>query len=451
MDFFKEFIDVFNYIDDEILITDANARVIAVTPSCRKVYGLEPDEVIGKTIEEMELSGVHTPSATPIVLERKKRITILQETQYQRKIVVTSSPVFNDDGEIFRVVSICKDITDILNGSKDKMASIFNNEYKESCSTAGSIVVNSQAMREIEQVIDIIAHVDCNVLIVGETGTGKGVIAREIHKRSNRKHGMFVHINCSAIPENLLESELFGYDPGAFTGANKQGKIGLFEAANDGYLFLDEIGDMSLNLQVKLLNAIESKEIIHLGGSKPIQVNCRIIASTNRNLEECVVMGTFRRDLFYRLNTVYISIPPLRKRYEDIEPLIRYYLNQHNKKYKKNISLTVDAMEALLKYHWPGNIRELSSIIERLTIFSSQEVIDIKDVIKCISPSPHFFGASPIIYLKELVPIKEATEEIEKQLLKMAKNQYGSTTKIANVLKIDQATVYRKLKKYELL
>ncbi len=449
MDFFKEFIDVFNHIDDEILITDASARVIAVTPSCRKVYGLEPSEVIGKTIKEMELSGVHSPSATPIVLEQKKRITILQETQFNKKIVVTSSPVFNKRGEISRVVSVCKDVTDIINGLRSNPSIGPRTNHEEL--SPNHMVINCQAMREIEQIIDKIAYVDCNVLIVGETGTGKGIIAKEIHKRSNRKQGMFVHINCSAIPENLLESELFGYDSGAFTGANKQGKIGLFEMANDGYLFLDEIGDMSLNLQAKLLYAIESKEIIHLGGSKPIKVNCRIIASTNRDLEECVFVGTFRRDLFYRLNTVYISIPPLRDRYDDIGPLVKYYVGLHNKKYKKNISLTKDAMKTLLEYHWPGNVRELSSIIERLIIFSFQDVIESEDVIKCISPIQYFSGPGSRIYLKGLMPIKEATEEIEKQLLIMAKKQYGSTSKMAYALKVDQATVYRKLKKYELL
>lgn len=309
------------------------------------------------------------------------------------------------------------------------------------------IIAESPQMKKILQTIEYIKDVDSSVLITGESGTGKEVIFKYICQTSRRNGQPVVKINCGAIPENLFESELFGYEDGAFTGARKKGKAGLFEMADHGTLFLDEIGEMSLEMQVKLLRAIQEKEIFRVGGSKNIPVDVRIIAATNQNIDRMVEEGKFRRDLFYRLNVIRLDIPPLRERMEDIIPLCYHFLDIFNKKYGKNKGLTLRAARTLAHLEWPGNIRELENLVENIVVLEQDEVMRAKHL-----QERYCKGEMPLgeVTVKGILPYKEALSQMERQLLENTRNQFGSTRKMAEALGLNQSTISRKLRQYDL-
>ncbi|MEC9488043.1 MAG: sigma 54-interacting transcriptional regulator, partial [Halanaerobium sp.] len=302
------------------------------------------------------------------------------------------------------------------------------------------------AMESVLNLAEKVARVNSTVLLQGESGVGKGVVARIIHDLSAREDGPFVAINCGAIPETLLESELFGYETGAFTGASRKGKPGLIETAEGGTLFLDEITEIPLNLQVKLLQVIQERRLVRIGGVRPIAVDIRVIAATNQDIEMLVREGLFREDLYYRLNVVPIKIPPLRERQEDIIPLINHFLERYNKKYGQEKDLTREAKRALKKYHWPGNCRELENLIERLVVTSEQAVIGLTDLPQNIKG---YMPGNPV-EVHRLLPLGEARELVEKLLLEKARAEAesGSTYEMARILSVDQSTVVRKWNKY---
>lgn len=313
--------------------------------------------------------------------------------------------------------------------------------------TEKKIIAESPQMKKILQMIEYIKDVDSSVLITGESGTGKEVIFNYICQTSCRKDQPVIKINCGAIPENLFESELFGYEDGAFTGARKKGKIGLFEKANHGTLFLDEISEISMEMQVKLLMALQEKEIFHVGGTESIPVDVRIVSATNQNLEQMVEDGKFRRDLYYRLNVVHLEIPPLRERQEDILPLCYHFLDVFNAKYHKNKGLTVRAAKTLSHLDWPGNIRELENLVENIVVLEQEDVMRAKHLQARYCKGNMQSGE---VTVKGILPYKEALSRMEKQLLENARNQFGSTRRIADVLGINQSTVSRKLRQYGL-
>ena len=291
-----------------------------------------------------------------------------------------------------------------------------------------------------------VAQVDSTVLITGESGTGKELLAETIHANSARKEGPFIKVNCGAIPESLLESELFGYDAGAFTGARKEGKAGYFELANSGTLFLDEIGDLPLNLQVKLLRVIQSREIVRVGGIKPLKVDIRIVAATNRNLVDMVRRKEFREDLYYRLNVVPINVPPLRQRKEEIPSLVVHFLQVFNRKYKQVKRISPEVIDLFMEYDWPGNVRELENLMERLVVITPSDTITVQDL-------PSHFGNlakdwSNKVHVLDIVPLREAVESVEKQILEKAYVQFRTTRQMARALKVDASTVVRKAAKY---
>lgn len=305
---------------------------------------------------------------------------------------------------------------------------------------------------EMQKVLDNafkVANYDCTVLITGESGVGKEIIATTIHKCSDRNYKPSIKINCGSIPKNLLEAELFGYEKGAFTGAEKNGKLGFFEIADKGTLFLDEIGELPLDLQVKLLRAIQEKELYKVGGIHPIHVDVRIIAATNKNLLTMVQEGTFREDLYYRLNVFPIDIPPLRKRKSDIIPLTKHFMNKYNQKFNLNKIIEQNAMNYLLEYSWPGNIRELENLIQRLLISTDNNAISILDTAKYLQTN------NTISQKQTLLPmnnhsLQELLDQKEYEILKAAKEKYKTTRKIAESLKMSQTTLVRRLKKYNL-
>lgn len=310
-----------------------------------------------------------------------------------------------------------------------------------------SIVARSTQMKEILELSKRVAKTDCTVLIQGESGVGKDEIAKIIHSNSARSEKPFYKVDCAAIPESLLESELFGYEPGAFTGATKSGKQGMLEAADNGTIFLDEIGDLHLSLQSKLLRVLQDHTIVRVGGTKPITVNVRVIAATNKDLAECIKKGLFREDLYYRLNVVPIYIPPLRERTDDILSFIGHFRDKFSKRYNVTKECSPEVAHALLNYQWPGNVRELKNIIERIFVTAPNERVRLDDLPSHLV-SNEFISSEDVVTINKIIPLKSAVKEVEKQLLFKAMARYGSTRKAAKVLRVSQPTVVRKLQEH---
>lgn len=308
-----------------------------------------------------------------------------------------------------------------------------------------NFIVKSAKMRDLLDMVIRVAQADSIVLITGESGTGKELIASIIHNNSQRKDKQFIKINCGAIPATLLESELFGYEAGAFTGAKKSGKSGYFELADGGTLFLDEIGDLPYNLQVKLLRVLQNHEFNRVGGEKSVKVDVRVIAATNQNLLEKVRSKEFREDLYYRLNVIPVHIPPLRERKEEIPVLVMHFLEVFNRKYKLNRRITPQVIDVFMDYDWPGNIRELENLIERLVVTSNNDIIKAEDL-------PHVMNKAALpsaaVSVTSIVPMRDAIASVEKQLLQKAFAQYRSTREIGRALQINASTVVRKAARY---
>lgn len=431
------------------------------------MYDIEYDEIVGRSVDDLERSGIFTPSVTKRVLEEKREVTIIHENRFGKRLLTTGSPVFQPmtsgawvaagggryARQIAFVVTTSRDITQISRAKADASApeatllkarnlKKLDDEdiYKK------SLVSESPAMKNVMALARRLSSVNSTVLITGESGVGKGLLAKALHEEGNRWKGPFVTVNCGAIPENLIESELFGYVAGAFTGSRSEGKKGLFEAAHGGTIFLDEISELPLNLQVKLLQVIQERQITPVGGTKPVPVDVRIISATNRDLEALVKEGRFREDLYYRLNVVPISVPPLRQRRDDILPLIQKNLAKCNKELGENKTISQDALSVLLKYPWPGNIRELQNIIERLVITTSHNVISEEDIFIFIKQE-----ADKIEETYDDTSLASALERAEKEILEQALENYKSTRAIAKVLKVSQPTIVRKLNKYGLV
>lgn len=460
-----QIIPILNVITDAVFIDDADGVCQWCNDACEEMYNIEYDEIVGRHVEDLEKSGIFTPSVTRRVLEEKREITIIHENRFGRRLLTTGSPVFvpmtsgewvaAGEGRYSRtiafVLTTSRDITQIstVQERPDTPGSALlkagNLDVPEDVGSS-FIVSESEAMHNVMALTKKLASVNTTVLITGESGVGKGLIARRLHEEGVRWKKPFVTVNCGAIPENLIESELFGYVAGAFTGSRADGKQGLFEAAQDGTIFLDEISELPLNLQVKLLQVIQERQITPVGGTRPIPVDVRIISATNRNLEELVKEGRFREDLYYRLNVVPINVPALRERPADIIPLIQMNIARCNRELGETKSISPDALSILLKYPWPGNIRELQNIIERLVITTSHNVITEDDIFIFIKEAAE---DNQINYAD--TSLAAALERAEKEILSRALENYKSTRAIARVLKVSQPTIVRKLNKYGLV
>ena len=460
-----QIIPILNVITDAVFIDDADGICQWCNDACEEMYNIEYDEIVGRHVEDLEKSGIFTPSVTRRVLEEKREITIIHENRFGRRLLTTGSPVFvpmtsgewvaAGEGRYSRtiafVLTTSRDITQIstVQEHPDTPGSALlkagNLDVPEDVGSS-FIVSESEAMHNVMALTKKLALVNTTVLITGESGVGKGLIARRLHEEGVRWKKPFVTVNCGAIPDNLIESELFGYVAGAFTGSRADGKQGLFEAAQDGTIFLDEISELPLNLQVKLLQVIQERQITPVGGTRPIPVDVRIISATNRNLEELVKEGRFREDLYYRLNVVPINVPALRERPADIIPLIQMNIARCNRELGETKSISPDALSILLKYPWPGNIRELQNIIERLLITTSHNVITEDDIFIFIKEAAE---DNQINYAD--TSLAAALERAEKEILSRALENYKSTRAIARVLKVSQPTIVRKLNKYGLV
>lgn len=443
-----------DYSYDGLSIVDKSGVVYWVNKSYERVTSLKYEEIVGFNMMDLVKKGYYDRSVAYQVFESKQRLTINQNIKGgYRNLLVTGTPVFDKKGNVEKVICNSRDITEIVNLQKQLNLSqqkvlLYQKELSDIRSAskeAAEIIHRSQSMDKVLELAKRIAEVDSTVLITGESGTGKELIANIIGSYNKKNDLPFVKINCAALPEHLLESELFGYEKGAFTGARDTGKIGLFELANNGTLFLDEIGDMPLVLQAKLLRALQEKEIMRLGGIKPIKVNVRIVAATNLDLNKLIAQGKFRNDLYYRLMVVLIHIPALRERREDIPVLIRFFLDKYNQKFGYNKSITPGAMDKMVQYNWPGNIRELENIIERMMVTSQNDVLGENDLPESINK------ALLISSLPTTDNLKVKLREIEKYFLEEYYRRYGSWHVVAKHAGMDPATVYRKVNRYGLL
>jgi PAS domain S-box-containing protein len=450
---FCELEDIIEASHDGLFITDGQGVILRVNSAWERIAGIQREFAVGKCAKDLVDHKWYTESSAMAAIRERKKVTIMLEMlkgeKIGQKIMATAIPIWGEDGEIRRVVANIRDITEILYLKQllektQRLNELYAAELEQMKNV--DLVARSQSTIRIMEVVARVASFDVSVLITGESGVGKEVIANAIHQQSQRSKGPLIKVNSGAIPETLLESELFGYDHGAFTGARKQGKPGMFELANEGTLFLDEIGDIPYSLQGKLLRALQDREIMRIGGMKPTPVDVRIVAATNKNLEEMVKKGTFRDDLYYRLNVVSIDIPPLRERKEDIPMFVLHFLEKMNKKHHHNKRISPEVIDVLMLYSWPGNVRELENVVERMIIMTEGDEITMKHLpiqIKSqISPE-----AMSVIGVSSF---KTTIEETEKQLLKQALQNHKSTREIAKAMKINQSTVVRKLKKYNL-
>lgn len=443
---------VISSLYDDVIITDGKGKILKASGNFEKIYGKRSDELIGKTVKQLESEKVFHPSVTLKVLKEKTKLTDVQVTKGGRRVLVTGVPVFKENGEIFRVICYSRDITEpirlkehlsMMEQEMARLQSELDALRREKLGDNDFISVNPSMKRSLEMARKV-AQVDVNVLLLGESGVGKTAIARYIHKHSHRADGPFIEVNCGAIPEALFESEFFGYEPGSFTGASKQGKAGFAELAHGGTLFLDEVSELSFSAQVKVLKFIQEKSYYRIGGTRLRRSDFRLIAATNKDLEKLVREGRFREDLFFRLNVVPITIPPLRERQEDLLPLIRYFLDKYRKKYRREKTLDPRAVDCLLEYSWPGNVRELENLVERLVVTVESEVIRLEDLPERVRhPEIH---APYLLDGNRTLPAILA--EVEKKILIEAKKRCRSTTEMARMLGISQSTVVRKWHKY---
>ena len=444
-------------VSDGIYVTDGEGNTLRINSAFERITGIRSEEVLGKNVRDLLRDKVYAKSVSLLVFEERKPVSIIEKLPNGQEALLTGTPIFDDENNIFRVVTTLRDLAK-LNTLKRKLARSheMSKRYKQELLNLrlqqlniDNVVIYSQQMKEIMRLAIQLGDVDSTVLITGESGTGKEIVAKTIHRAGRKEFGPLITANCCAIPESLIESELFGYESGAFTGAQRAGKPGLFEVADGGTIFLDEIGDLTRKLQVKLLRVLQEKEITRIGGRRPVKINVRIIAATNRNIKEMVDRGKFREDLYYRLNVVPVHISPLRERRECIIPLINHFLDHFNRRFKKDVGITPEAIGTLEKYPWPGNVRELENTIERLVVLSNGGIIDRESIPNQIMDEADLKTASKI-RIPEIMSLDHAKEEVEKQLIGAACKKYPSTRKAAKALGISQSTVVRKMKYYGL-
>jgi len=453
----KQFETVFNASSDGIWVLDSTGRVIDINSTAEKYIGVEAENVIGKRIEYLVEKGYMDRAVTPEVLASKRQVNLLQYVNKTKKYVLaTGTPAFDENGEISLVVVNERDMTRLneLLEQLDETRRV-SNRYKEELTELrmlelkrGEIVAESRAMKQVLKTALKLATMEVsNILIQGDSGTGKGLLAKFIHQQSQRAGKPFIQINCAALPENLLEAELFGYEKGAFTGAHQKGKAGLFELAQGGTLLLDEIGDLPYAMQAKLLKCLEDLEIMHLGGLKPIKIDCIVIAATNQDLETLVAEDKFRKDLYYRLNTFNFRIPPLAERPEDIFELANTFLAKYNSTFKQDKRLSYKAIEVLESHDFPGNVRELKNLIKKAVVMGDERRIDNIILQSLNRLSSHEFAPDENDD-NDRCYLTEKLDHVELKVLKNALAHCRSTREMAKYLGISQPSVVRKMKKH---
>lgn len=452
---------ILDHSHDEIYVTDAQGIVLYVNHAVEKHCGIKASEIIGKSSKELSECHYWFPRVSPIALEEKKSVTLEQKTRTGKTLLTTATPIFNKNGKLEYIIENARDLTESAGiklelAKSQKLLDRYQMEvevFRKKQMNIPEFITKSQNMIDLLNLVYRISQVDSIVLLLGESGSGKSHMAKHIHKNSPRQDGPFIIVNCASIPSELMESEMFGYSKGAFTGANAKGNIGLIELASDGTLFLDEIAELPLRMQAKLLQVLHENQYFKVGGREVQAVNCRIIAATNRNLHEMVRQGQFREDLYYRMNVFEIEIPPLRQRKEEIIPLALYFLEKFNQKYKCERQLSERVVDLFLQYSWPGNARELENMIERLVVVNKNTLIDDLDL-------PN--GFTSLQYAKQETSsapnlttiahhnpsLEDAVNEVEKNIILQAYQELGSSYEVAKTLKISQSKASRLIRKY---
>ena len=435
---------------DGIHVTDNEGKTLRANRAFCRITGWKTGDLIGKTMQELIDEGVYSQDIAAMVVMRRESVTVSQKSKPGNIVMITANPIFDERGVLFRIVINVRDISELnLLRQQLEQAQTLSQHYQEKLSKynlADQFVIRSKESRDLADLCVRLGQVDATVLIKGESGVGKEFAAQLIHSNSNRRHKAMVTVNCAAIPESLFESELFGYEPGAFTGASKQRKRGLFEASEGGNLFLDEIGEMPLNTQAKLLRAIQEKIITRVGGTIPINVDVRIIAATNRNLQEMMQNKEFRNDLYFRLNVIPVVVPPLREKKVEIPFLVDHFIHKFNAKYHLHKRIDEREIKALMNYDWPGNIRELENLIERLIVTYPGEVIrhiNLQDIETTINEGIKYESFAGF-------KLQTAIEQLERQMIKNSLETLGSTRKAALELGVSQPTIVRKAAKYNI-
>jgi len=449
---------ILNSIHEAVVVIDLESTIIFANSAYTRSLGVPVDKVLGKKLADFE------PESRILDVLRSGKPIVDDPSQIKSlgglDIVANINPIY-ENNNLIGVVAVFRDRSEVLH-LEDKLRQTMDevqksqalsnryfSELKELRSRVletNNLVIESPQMRKIMDLVLRLGHVDTTVLITGESGTGKEIIAKLIHRTGKRHDQAFVTINCGAIPENLLESELYGYEKGAFTGANKEGKIGLLEMANHGTLFLDEISELPYSLQVKLLRVIQEQKFMRIGSLKETEVDIRFLAATNRDLKDMVKEKTFREDLYYRLNVIPIELPPLRERRQDIAPMVRYFLQKFNDKYGQQKKLLPEVYRYLDSYSWPGNVRELENLFERLVVSSSQDTINLQDE-TLVSHFRNGLNTQPVAGY-DIISLQEAREKVEKDLIKRSLELYGSARRSAKVLGVNPSTLIRKARKY---
>lgn len=449
-------LDIFNCLKIGVYITDGKGNTLFLNDESCRTGGLMRKDVLGKNMVELEQMGFVDNSVSLKSLNSGKVEELIQNLGDGDKVYVTGVPLYHEN-DVDIVVCTERNITETLTlkevlKQKDQASAKIKEEVeylkKQSITMQGDMIAEDEGTKQLAEKAMRVAKLDTTVLLTGESGTGKEVFANFIYQNSGRVGKPFIKVNCAAIPENLIESELFGYEKGAFTGAGRDGKMGLFEMANHGTLFLDEIGDIPIHLQSKLLRAIQEKEIMRVGGVKMIPIDIRLITATNRDLKGAVANGSFRGDLYYRLNIMPIELSPLKGRKKDIKALAFHFVNQFNVSYKMNKTISEEAISVLQEFDWPGNIRELENIMERIMISFDGEVITKFQVERAIGAPVE----SVVADLSDMgdKSLGELLEDYEKYILKAMLSKYKRASEVGKVLKVNKSTLSRRMKKYNL-
>ncbi len=438
---------------DGIIICNSKGKILRCNPAVERVLGLPRKELVGKPFKELIERGIITNNIVNMVKKESSPVRIVESPSIDNSLIISGNPVFDEDGDITKIIINIRDMTELeglreaLEESKQLSEQYLSEiaQMRTHFEPGKEIELRSLVMRNVFDLALRVSQVESPVVVIGESGVEKSKIARFIHLNSGRRTGSFLELNCASLPEQVLETELFGYIAGSFAGASNKDKPGLFELANQGTLYLEEIGQLTPAVQAKLLRVLQAKEVMPLGGRQTVPVDVRVIASTQIPLNELVKQGNFSEELFFHLNVVPIRIPPIRERREDVLPLLHYYLENYNNRYNLDKEFSPEAVHVLLNYEWPGNVREVANVVERLVVTAKGKLITNEEVGAAISSKEP--GPGKAITVSGIIPLKEAIDEVEEILVTMAMSRYNTTVKAAEALGVNQSTVVRKLQK----
>ena len=441
---------------DAICVTDREGIVTLVNKRHAELTGIARDKMMGSRIQDMVQNGIFDVVLNPRIVETGQKVSSVQNLYNGRTLLLDGHPVKDATGKVAYVVTVIRDITALTELREEITAQRELLETFQNLSSEGASgnqyprVVQSPVMQRLYAEASAIAETDATVLLLGETGVGKDVVARHIHRNSLRAEAPFIKVDCGSIPENLIETELFGYVPGSFSGASKHGKAGLVEAASSGTLFLDEIGELPMTMQSRLLRVLQDWEVLRVGATVPKKVDVRVVAATNKELEREVAKGTFRSDLYYRLKVAVLNIPPLRSRRVDILPLAQSFLTFYGKKYRKSVNLSDEAKQVLQNHTWPGNVRELENLVQGLVVTCKHGLVGVRDLAG-IRPLPACETSEGQYALPSIEgrSLKSIMKEVETAVIEKGMQRYGSISELSRHFQMDRSTIFRKVKEIE--